>query len=133
MAKERELDLVEVAPKARPPVCKILDYGKYLYRQKKNEQKHKRLQKKTELKVIRISLRIDEHDLMVKVKKAEKFLKAKNSVKVTLMLKGREAAMADMGIEKLDNFFERIKDIASIESPAKRSGHTINMVLIPHK
>lgn len=132
-AQAKELDLVEVAPLAKPPVCKILDYGKYLYRQKKNEQKHRKMQKRTEMKVIRLSLRIDEHDLKVKVAQTEKFLKNKNTVKVILILKGREAAMGQMGIEKLDNFFERVKDIASMESPPKRHGHTINMVLTPSK
>jgi translation initiation factor IF-3 len=133
MARERELDLVEVAPLARPPVCKILDYGKYLYRQRKIEAKHKRLQKKTELKTIRLSLRIDGHDLETKAKQARGFLEEGNSVKVTLMFKGREIAHESLGSQKIAAFYEMIKDVATIEAPAKRQGNSINMVLIPSK
>ncbi len=133
LAQEQELDLVEVAPMAKPPVCKILDYGKHLYRQKKLDQKQKRQQKKTELKVIRLSLRIDSHDMEVKAKKARQFLVDKNSVKINLMFRGREAAMQDLGKQKLDNFFDHVKDIASIESPPKRQGNTMNMIIIPSK
>lgn len=133
MARERELDLVEVAPLARPPVCKILDYGKFLYRQNKIEQKHKKMQKKSEMKVVRLSLRIDEHDLDVKANRSREFLEDGNSVKVSLMFKGREAAHEDLGMQKVKAFYERIKDIATIEAPAKRQGNSINMVLIPSK
>lgn len=133
LAHERELDLIEVAPLAKPPVCKILDYGKFLYRQRKIEAKHKRMQKKTEMKTIRLSLRIDEHDLEVKANQARSFLEDGNSVKVTLMFKGREIAHESLGTQKIDIFMEKIKDVASIESPAKRQGNSINMVLIPSK
>jgi len=133
MAQERELDLVEVAPLAKPPVCKILDYGKFLYRQNKIEQKHKKMQKKSEMKVIRLSLRIDEHDLDVKANRSREFLDDGNSVKVTLMFKGREAAHEDLGMQKINSFLERIKDVATVEAPAKRQGNSINMVLIPSK
>lgn len=133
MARERELDLVEVAPLAKPPVCKILDYGKFLYRQNKIEQKHKRMQKKTEMKTIRLSLRIDEHDLDVKAKQARGFLDEGNSVKVNLMFKGREMAHEDLGMQKVQAFFDRIKDAAAVEAPAKKQGNSINMVLIPSK
>lgn len=133
MASERGLDLVEVAPLAKPPVCKILDFGKYLYRQKKIEQKHKRLQKQTEMKGIRVSLRIDPHDLEIKAKQARKFLEERNGVKVTLILKGREAAHADLGKAKLDKFYEYVKDIASLEEPAKKQGNSLIMVINPQK
>lgn len=133
IARERELDLVEVAPLAKPPVCKILDYGKYLYRQNKIEQKHKRMQKKSEMKTIRLSLRIDEHDLDVKGNRAKEFLADGNSVKVTLMFKGREIAHESLGMQKIESFYERIKEVAAIEAPAKRQGNSINMVLIPSK
>ncbi len=133
MARERELDLVEVAPLAKPPVCKILDYGKFLYRQNKIEQKHKKMQKKTEMKTIRLSLRIDEHDLDVKAKQARGFLEEGNSVKVNLMFKGREMAHEDLGMQKVQAFFDRIKDAAAVEAPAKKQGNSINMVLIPSK
>lgn len=133
MARDREMDLVEVAPLARPPVCKILDYGKFLYRQKKIEQKHKRMQKKTEMKTIRLSLRIDEHDLDVKAKQSRDFLADGHSIKVNLMFKGREMAHQDLGMQKVQAFYERIKDVAAVEAPAKRQGNSINMVLIPSK
>lgn len=133
IARERELDLVEVAPLAKPPVCKILDYGKYLYRQNKIEQKHKRMQKKSEMKTIRLSLRIDEHDLDVKGNRAKEFLAEGNSVKVTLMFKGREIAHEGLGMQKIEGFYERVKEVAAIEAPAKRQGNSINMVLIPSK
>jgi translation initiation factor IF-3 len=133
IARERELDLVEVAPLAKPPVCKILDYGKYLYRQNKIEQKHKRMQKKTEMKTIRLSLRIEEHDLDVKSNRAKEFLADGNSVKVTLMFKGREIAHEGLGMQKVESFYERVKEVAAIEAPAKRQGNSINMVLIPSK
>lgn len=133
LAHDRELDLVEVAPLAKPPVCKIMDFGKFLYRQNKIEQKHKKMQKKSEMKVIRLSLRIDEHDLDVKANNARKFLKEGNSVKVSLMFKGREATYNDLGMQKVDAFYEKLKEDSTIESPAKRQGNTINMVLIPPK
>lgn len=133
MARERELDLVEVAPLAKPPVCKILDFGKYLYRQKKIEQKQKRLQRKSEMKIIRLSLRIDEHDMEVKAKRAKEFLEDGNSVKVSLMFKGREAAHGDLGMDKVKAFWDKLKESAQIESPAKRQGNSIGMVLIPLK
>lgn len=133
MAHERELDLVEVAPLARPPVCKILDFGKYIYRQNKIEQKHKRMQKKSEMKTIRLSLRIDEHDLDIKSNTAKKFFAEGNSVKVNLMFKGRENAHEHLGMQKIQAFLERVKDVCAVEAPAKRQGNSINMVLIPSK
>lgn len=133
MAQERELDLVEVAPLAKPPVCKLLDFGKFVYRQRKIEQKHKRMQKKTEMKTIRLSLRIDEHDLDIKANTAIKFFSEGNSVKVNLMFKGREAAHHDLGMQKVQAFMERVKDHCAVEAPAKRQGNSINMVLIPSK
>lgn len=131
MAQERELDLVEVAPLAKPPVCKILDFGKFLYRQRKIEQKHKRLQKRTEQKTIRLSLRIDEHDIEVKAGRAREFLEEGNSIKVVLMFKGRENAHEELGMKKVESFYDKVKDIATIEAPAKKQGHSINMILIP--
>lgn len=133
LAQEKELDLVEVAPLAKPPVCKILDYGKFIYRQNKIEQKHKRMQKKTEMKTIRLSLRIDEHDLEIKARRTREFLDDGNSVKVSLMFKGREAAHENLGMQKVQSFLDKVKDVAAIEAPAKKQGSSINMVLIPSK
>ena len=133
LAQEAELDLVEVAPKANPPVCKILDFGKYLYRQSKLERKQKKQQKQTEMKGIRVTFRIDKHDMEVKIRQARKFLEGRDSVKVTLLFRGREAAYADMAKEKLDFFYESLKDIAHLDHPPKKQGHTMFMILVPLK
>jgi translation initiation factor IF-3 len=124
---------VEVAPKAMPPVCKLLDYGKYLYRQNKQDQKQKKMQKQGEMKGIRISFRIDQHDLETKGKQARGFLEHRAIVKVTLVFRGREAAHADLGKAKLDFLADSLKDIAQLEEPAKKQGNSIIMVLVPLK
>lgn len=125
------MDLVEVAPKAVPPVCKLLDYGKYLYRQRKIEQKHKKMQKQAEMKGIRLSFRIDQHDLETKIRQARGFLEERNSVKITLLFRGREAAHADLAKAKLDLFSDSLKDIAQLEDRPKRQGNSMIMILIP--
>lgn len=133
LAVEHGLDLVEVAPKAVPPVCKLMDYGKYLYRQNKIEQKHKKMQKQGEMKGIRLSYSIDKHDLETKIRQAETFLKHRNSVKVTLMFRGREASHAHLGKEKMQQFIDALKEIAQIEEAPKKQGNTMFMVLVPLK
>jgi len=133
LAKAAGLDLVEVAPKVDPPVCKIMDFGKHLYRQKKIEQKQKRMQKQAEMKGIRITFRIDKHDIETKIKQARKFLEERNGVKVTLVFKGREAAYFDLAKSKLDLFYDSLKDIAHIEQSPKRQGNTLFMILVPQK
>jgi translation initiation factor IF-3 len=132
LAQEQGLDLVEVAPKAQPPVCKIMDYGKYLYRQNKIEQKHKKMQKQAEMKGIRLSFRIDTHDLETKIRQARGFLEHRNSVKVTLVFRGREAAHADLARAKLEQFKEGIKDIGRLEEPPKKQGNSMFMVIVPN-
>lgn len=131
LAEEHGLDLVEVAPKANPPVCKILDYGKYLYRLNKQEQKQKRMQKQGEMKGIRITFRIDQHDLETKINRAKEFLEDRSSVKVTLAFRGREAAHVDLGKTKLNQFVEALKDVAQIEEAPKMQGSQMIMVLTP--
>ena len=131
IAEEAGTDLVEVAPKANPPVCKVMDYGKHLYRQSKIDRKHKKMQKQGEMKGIRISLRIDQHDLKTKINNARKFLEARNSVKVSLIFKGREAAHSEIGKEKLDLFYDSLKDIAHLDQPPKKSGYSMIMILAP--
>jgi translation initiation factor IF-3 len=124
---------VEVAPKAVPPVCKLLDYGKYVYRQNKLEQKHKKMQKQSEMKGIRLSFRIDQHDLETKIKQARGFLKDRNSVKVTLIFRGREAAHVSIAKTKLDFFADSLKDVAQLEETPKKQGQSMIMVLTPAK
>ena len=131
LAEDEGLDLVEVAPKAVPPVCKILDYGKYLYRQNKIDQKHKKMQKTAEMKTIRLTLRIDSHDLETKIRQAKGFLADRSSVKVMLMFKGREAAHADLGKQKLDLFSQSLQDVAQLEAPPRKLGSQMIMILIP--
>jgi len=133
MAKDMELDLIEVAPKANPPVCKILDYGKYLYHQGKIDRKQRASQKRTEVKGIRIGFKTGDHDLDVRANQARKFLEDRNIVKVTLLFKGREVVYADMGVEKMKKFYGRLSDIAAIELSPKRQGNTLTMILTPNK
>jgi translation initiation factor IF-3 len=133
LAQEHETDLVEVAPKANPPVCKLMDYGKYLYRQNKLEQKHKKMQKQAEMKGIRLSLRIDKHDLETKINQARGFLEDRNSVKVQMMFRGREAAHADIARGKLDFFSKSLQDIGQIEEPPKKQGNQMIMIIVPLK
>lgn len=131
MAEERGFDLVEVAPKANPPVCKILDYGKYLYRLNKQEQKQKKSQKQGEIKGIRMTFRIDQHDLETKINRAKEFIEDRNSVKVMLVFRGREAAHSDLARGKMDQFLTALKDIAQVEEPPKMQGNQMIMILTP--
>ena len=129
LAREAELDLVKIAPTAKPPVCKIIDYGKYKYEQTRKEKEAKKKQKVTEVKEIRLSPNIDVNDLNTKANQARKFLSKGDKVKVALRFRGRE--MAHMGISKqiLDDFYSRIEDVAVIEKPAKLEGRNMIMFL----
>lgn len=133
IAEERETDLVEVSPKANPPVCKLMDYGKYLYRLKKQEQAHKKHTKKTEVKGVRIGLSTGIHDLEVKRKQAIKFLKARNLVKVVIIFKGRQLVHKHLGRERMIEFAKSIEEYSDIDSPPKHSGYQTVMVLSPKK
>lgn len=133
MAKEKGLDLAEVAPNVNPPVCKIMDYGKYQYHQKKVETKHRKMQKKTEVKGVRMGFKTGDHDMMVKARAAEKFLKQGNAVKVSLIFRGREAIYKDLAIAKMDKFYETLEEIASIDTRPKKQGNTLIMILTPKK
>jgi len=124
---------VEVSPNINPPVCKIMDFGKYQYKQKKIEQKHRKMQKQTEVKGIRLSFRTDAHDLEVKIKQAEKFLKERNIVKVTLIFKGREAAYAHLAEEKMKKFAEGLKESGNVDEQPKKHGYNMTMIISPLK
>lgn len=130
MAKALELDLVEVAANVNPPVCKIMDFGKFLYHQNKIEQKQKR-QKQTEVKGVRLSLRTGTHDLETKAKQARGFLQDRNLVKVALILRGREFAHMDLARDKMNQFAEMLKDISVVEQMPKKTGNTLIMMLNP--
>lgn len=131
LAKERESDLVEVAPKANPPVCKIMDFGKFLYKQKKHEQKQKKAQKQGEVKSIRLSMRIGDHDMAVKVAKAIEFLGNRNVVKVALTLKGREFTHMNLAFDKINQFAALIAEKGKLEEKPKKQGNNIIMVIAP--
>lgn len=126
-------DLVEVSPNAHPPVCRIMDYGKHLYKQKKQEQTHKKSQKQAVLKGIRLSIRTGQHDLDTKIRQATKFLKSKNPVKISLLFKGREIIHKEMGVTKMNEFATALEEYADIETPPKTQGNTLMMILSPKK
>lgn len=133
MAEMRQLDLVLIAPKAEPPVARIMDYGKFIYEQQKKEKEAKKKQKVITVKEIRITPNIEEHDLNVKAKNAEKFIKDGDKVKVTVKFRGRESDYAHFGEEILNRFYDKLKDIAQIEKAAKLEGKNMTMVLAPKK
>ena len=127
LAKEAELDLVKIAPTAKPPVCKIIDYGKYRYELARKEAKKK--QKVIEIKEVRLSPNIDENDLNTKMNNARKFLEKGNKVKVTLRFRGREMAHMSKTKYILDDFAEKLADIAAVDKPAKVEGRSIVLFL----
>ena len=131
IAEERNLDLVNVSPNANPPVCKILDYGKYRYEIQKREKDAKKRQKVTEVKEVRLSTFIEEHDIQVKAKNASKFLQEGNRVKVSLRLRGRERDYANHAIEVMNDFAETLSDICIVDKKPKFEGRGINMFLSP--
>ena len=131
LAEERNLDLVNVSPNANPPVCKILDYGKYRYEIQKREKDAKKRQKVTEVKEVRLSTFIEEHDIQVKAKNASKFLQEGNRVKVSLRLRGRERDYANHAIEVMNDFAESLSDICTVDKKPKFEGRGITMFLSP--
>ena len=128
-AMEAGLDLVKIAPTAKPPVCKIIDYGKYRYELAQKEKEAKRKQKTIEIKEVRLSPNIEENDLNTKVNNARKFLSKGNKVKVTLRFRGREMAHMYKSKHILDDFAESLADIAVIEKAAKVEARTMTMYL----
>ncbi len=130
-AREQELDLVEVSPKADPPVCKVLDYGKYLYAEGKKEQQAKSKQKKVETKGIRIRLRTDTHDLEFKRAQAEKFLSRGHKVKIEIILRGRERASVDRAKETLKGFMDSVKATFGVEEDIKRFPGGLHIIIAP--
>lgn len=131
MAEEQELDLVEVAPTARPPVCKIMDYGKYKYQLSKKAQEAKRRQVTIQIKEVKIRPKTEEHDFQVKVKKIRDFLAEGDKVKVTVMFRGREVTLPEKGIAQLDRMTQELADAAKVEQPARMEGRTMFMMLAP--
>ena len=131
IAGREGLDLVEVAPNADPPVCRIMDYGKYKYEASKKEQEARKKTKAFQLKEIKFRPHTDEHDLNTKIKSILKFLEKKNRVKLTLMYRGRELAYQETGIELLNRIADEVKELGSVEQEAKKEGRNATMVIMP--
>ena len=131
IATESGLDLVEVSPNTKPPVCKILDYGKYKYQQQKKKAEAKKKQKVVEIKEIKMRPNIDDHDYQVKVKAMKRFFEEGDKVKVTLRFRGREMAHQDRGADLLKRVQEDFDEIAKVEQYPKMEGRQIMMVMAP--
>lgn len=130
MAEEAGLDLVKIAPQATPPVCKIMDYGKYKFEQGKREKEAKKNQKVIEIKEIRLSLNIDTNDFNTKVNQAEKFLKAGHKIKVSIRFRGREMAHTNLGLEVEKRFADALPD-AQVDKAPKLEGRSMQMFMSP--
>ncbi len=133
IADEAGLDLVKISPTAKPPVCKIIDYGKYRYELSRKEKENKKKQKTVELKEIRMSPNIDTNDLNTKATAARKFLAKGHKVKVTLRFRGREMSHIAQTRHILDDFATALEDVAVVEKPAKQEGRTLSLVLAEKK
>ena len=133
IAEERRLDLVEVAPNGKPPVCRIMNYGKYRYEQQKREKEAKKKQKVLTLKEVKLRPNIEDHDFYVKMKAAQRFLGEGSKVKVTIMFRGREMAHPEQGLNVLERLAEDLKPYATVESKPKMEGRNMLMLLAPIK
>lgn len=131
LAMEKNLDLVKIAPKANPPVCKIMDYGKYKYELAKKEKEAKKNQKVTNVKEVRLSAKIEKHDLQVKANQAVKFLKSGDKVKVTLRFRGRELSNINLNKAVIDEFKGLLSEHSTVEKEPKLEGKQMIMVLAP--
>lgn len=132
-AKNVGLDLIEVSPNAVPPVCKILDYGKYKYEQQKKKNEAKKKQKVIEIKEIKLRPVIGEHDYQIKLKQARKFLEAENKVKVTMRFRGREMAHKEVGFKLLQRMQKDVEDVGLVEAQPKQERNLMIMMLGPNK
>lgn len=132
MADEHGVDLVEVAPNANPPVCRLMDYGKFRYEQSKKEREARKNQRQTELKEVRLKPKTGDHDLGVKARQARKFLQAGDKVKFTVRFRGRELAHTEVGREVLDEIVEQLRDIAVIEQKPLMESRAMTVVLAPN-
>lgn len=129
LAINKNLDLVEISPNANPPVCKILDYGKYKFEQMKREKEARKNQKTIDTKELRMSLNIDIHDFNTKVSHAIKFLSSGDKVKATIRFRGREMAHSSLGFEVLDRFKEAVKEYGTVDKAPKLEGRSMTMII----
>lgn len=127
------MDLVEIAPSANPPVCKIMDYGKFVYEKKKREKEAKKKQHTVQVKELRFRPHTDDHDFEFKMRHAREFLSEGNKVKAMVQFRGRDIVYNEQGLELLNRFAQALSDVGKIESPAKLEGKRMNMLLAPSK
>ena len=133
IARERGLDLVEIAPQASPPVCKIIDFGKYRYEQQKREKAQKKSQHQQQLKEIRFKLGVDTHDFDFKTRHAREFLEEGNKVKATVFFRGREIVHKDLGKAVIERFISALADISKVDQPIKMEGPNCSVIVAPDK
>lgn len=131
LAEKENLDLVKISPNAVPPVCKIMDYGKYVFDKAKKEKEQRKNQKIVELKEVQLSMTIEQHDIDIKAKNARKFLLNGDKVKVSIRMSGRQQVYSDRGIETENAFAQSLEEVSVIEKPAKVEGRNIYMILAP--
>jgi translation initiation factor IF-3 len=131
LAAEQGVDLVEVAPKAEPPVCKLMDYGKYVYQMRKKQQEAKKRQTQVQLKEVKLRPKTDEHDLQTKLNHTKRFLLKGDRCKVTVFFRGREIVHKEQGKEMLDNIRDQLADIGKVEQEPKLEGRAMHMILTP--
>ena len=132
-AREAELDLVEVAPNSKPPVCRIMDYGKWKYHQRKKESKAKSHAKKSDLKGVRLRPKIDDHDLSIKVARAREFLVDGDKVQFTMLFRGREMAHRNLAMKSMDGIRDMLADVSKVESVPRMMGRRMTMLLVPDR
>lgn len=133
LAYEKDLDLVVISPNAEPPVCRIMDYGKFKFDQSKRLKEQRKAQKTVDIKEVQLSMTIDKHDVEVKARHAKRFLEDGDKVKVSIRMRGRQQARPEMGIEIMNSFFEMVKELGTIEKAPEIMGRNIFMVLAPMK
>ena len=131
LAEEANVDLVEIAPTADPPVCRIMDYGKFKYEQAKREKESRKGAKHSELREVRMRVKIDDHDIDFKARTARKLLADGDKVKVSVMFRAREITHPEVGRELIDRFYEKIRDVSTMERPPAMEGRMLSMVLTP--
>lgn len=133
LAEEKELDLVEIAPQAKPPVCKIIDFGKFQYEQQKREKHQRKQQQQQQMKEIRFKWRTDTHDFDFKTRHARNFILDGNKVKATVIFRGREITHQDVGIELLKRFVAELEDVAKVDQQIRSEGKYLSVVMAPDK
>ena len=131
IAEKKNLDLVKIAPQANPPVCKIIDYGKFRFEQAKREKEARKNQRVVEIKEVRLSLNIDTHDFETKKNHALRFISEGNKVKASIRFRGREMGHPELGLEIMRRFADAMSEVANVEKPAKLEGRTMLMFLAP--